>query len=426
MTEGQVITARRRPASIVERDAVEEPNYFLDWSFEEVKRIAERFPARTLIAKTTLDLDLQRAARDAVESHLRQYGENYRVEEAALVCIEHNGAVRAIVGGRDYGKSQFNRATSAKRQAGSSFKPFVYTAAMENGFSPEDIVVDGPVTIGKWSPRNYSGGYRGRVQLTTALVKSINTIPVKIAARIGRGKIVETAHRMGIDSKLQTNPSMPLGTNGVSVMEMATGYATFMSGGMEVGRHGIVQITDSQGNLLYDHKTDFTKPKRAVEVDAIAKMNGILVQIPEWGTGRRAALEGIRAGGKTGTTQAYRDAWFVGFTGNFATAVWFGNDDYTSTARLTGGNLPALTWNKFMTYAHANIQLRDIPFVKPAALTRSTQRRPSRAALAAAEPLRLRPKLLSAESAKLLEEIRDLLRAAPKLTLDEKVASVED
>ncbi len=335
MTEGQVIGARRKPASIVERSDTEGPNYFIDYAFEEIKRIAADFPTRTFVAKTTVDLDLQRVAEETIESHLRQFGKEYDASEAAMVVIDHEGAVRALVGGLDYGVSQFNRATVSRRQPGSSFKPFVYASAVENfGFDENTKVIDGPVSTGKWSPQNYSGGYAGAMTLTTALVKSYNTVPVKLylgrdrLPGLGGKKIEETARKMGVVSPLVLNAPMVLGSNGLTVMEMATSYGAFMTGGMKLDTHAVTQIIDSAGNILYDYRKDRPQPVRALSENTVGVMNRIMAQIPEWGTARRAALDGIRAAGKTGTTSSYRDAWFVGYTGNYVAAVWYGNDDY--------------------------------------------------------------------------------------------------
>ena len=364
MTEGQVIQARRQPATAVERDKRDSPDFFVDYAFEKVKDLAATFPTNTFIAKTTLDPSLQTAADDAVLSHIRQYGEEYNADQAAMVVIENGGAVRAIVGGTDYGQNQFNKATRAQRQPGSTFKPFVYAYAMERGMRPNQTVNGGAVTIRGWTPKNYNNRRFGRVNLTTALVKSINTVPVRIAAQLGRGPSVELAQKMGVDSPLTAEPAMPLGTNEMTVMDQATGYGVFMSGGMTTNRHTITQVTDKAGELLYDFRRDGTKPVRVLSEDATGKMNLMLSQVPEWGTGRRAKLEGIKTAGKTGPPQAYRDAWFVGYTGNYTAAVWFGNDNYTPTKRLTGGRLPAMTWKKFMTYAHADVEIKPLPFVE--------------------------------------------------------------
>ncbi len=428
MTEGQVISARRNPAEIIDRDDKDSPDYFLDWAYSEVKRLSVGMPTHTLIVRTTIDPDLQRAADEAVISHLRQFGETYDVSQAALVAIERGGAVRAIVGGRDYGESQFNRATTAHRQPGSSFKPFVYTTAMLNGYTPKSVVPDAPLTIRGWSPRNYSGGYSGRVNLTRALVKSINTIPVRLGMRMGRKKIVDTAHLMGIESPLLANPSMPLGSNDVTVMEMATAYGVFMSGGYQTDRHTIVQITDSTGKVLYNRVKDEPKPKLVIEEKAIAALNLMLSQVPEWGTGRRAALDGIKMAGKTGTTSAYKDAWFVGYTGNYVAAVWFGNDNFLPTRRLTGGNLPAKTWKKLMTFAHQNIDIKPIPLLENQKV--ASKRKPRKAGKinpdsAEAPVLGIRRKPLPDATNSALLEIEKALRSARKLTLADVVAKAD-
>ncbi len=434
MTEGQVIGSRRQPATIIEREGDEGPNYFLDFAFEEVKRLAARFPTRTLVAKTTVDLDLQRAAEDAIETHLKLHGEAYGVRQAALVAAEHDGSIRALVGGRDYGLSQFNRATQARRQPGSSFKPYVYTAAIEHfGYDENTRVTDGPVCIGRgkpWCPRNYSGGYAGRVDFTRALVKSYNTIPAKLyigrdgLERLGGERVEQMARTMGITSPLIVNAPMVLGSNGLTVLEMARGYGTFMAGGMALDAHAIVQITDIHGNALYDYKTDREPPRRAISERTASSMNKMLVQIPEWGTGRRAALEGVRAAGKTGTTQAYRDAWFVGFTGNYVAAVWFGNDNYQPTRRLTGGRLPAMTWQKFMTYAHQNIELRAIPFVDPLPGGEQQQRLVAQPAPAEdGQQPAVRPKVLSVQAERALRELETIFKAAKPIRLNQQLAA---
>ncbi len=364
MTEGQVIGARRHPADVIEHAAdAGSPDYFLDWAFEQVKDL-DPGGDRVLTVYTTVDIGMTRAAQEAIESTLRQSGTAYRVKQAALVSVDTDGAVRAMIGGRDYGESQFNRATDALRQPGSSFKPFVYATAMMNGFTPNSIVQDAPICIGNWCPHNYGGGYSGPVTLTTALVKSINVIPVRLAQAIGRDKIAETAHRMGITSELRITRSLPLGASEVRVVDMAGAYAVFANGGYKATPYAFTRIVNSRGKVVFDRKRDVPPPERVLDDATLTDMNGMLVQVPEWGTGRRAKLDGIRTAGKTGTTSAYRDAWFVGFTGNLVAAVWFGNDGYQPTRRLTGGTLPAQTWHDFMTYAHRGIELKPIPFIE--------------------------------------------------------------
>ena len=317
MTEGQVIGARRHPADVIEHDTdTNSPDYFLDWAFQEVKDFA-RFGDRVLVVRTTIDMGIQHAADDAVDNTLREYGNSYRVNQGAAVVVRPDGAVRAMVGGRDYGESQFNRATDALRQPGSSFKPFVYATAMMNGFNPKSVVQDAPICIGNWCPHNYGGGFSGPVTLTTALVKSINVIPVRLAQAFGRDKIVETAKKMGITSELRITRSLPLGASEVKVVDMAGAYAVFANGGYKATPYAFTQILTSSGKVLYDRRRDAKPPERVLPEEVVADMNGMLVQVPEWGTGRRAKLDGIRTAGKTGTTSDYRDAWFCGFTGNY-------------------------------------------------------------------------------------------------------------
>ena len=416
MTEGQVIGARRNPADVVDRGNAEAPDYFLDWAFEEVKRIATPFNQHTLIVRTTVDPGLQKAAEEALELGLRQHGKRYRVRQGAIVLLENGGAVRAMVGGRDYGESQFNRATHALRQPGSSFKVYVYSTAMENGFTPETKIRDAPITWRGWSPRNYGRGYSGRIDITRALVKSVNTIPVRLARdHLGTPPIAEMAKKMGVESPIRVDKTMPLGTSEVTVLDQATAYAVFPAGGMSSNRHGITQIINYAGDVLYDHGRDAPPRERILSPEATTAMNSILTQIPEWGTGRRAKLDNIKTGGKTGTTQAYRDGWFVGFTGNFTAAVWFGNDDFTSSRRMTGGSLPAMTFKEVMTVAHQGVELRPIPGLEEP--EEGTDENADGVAVAAiaddAGVASLRPRLLSKEATVLLRELADGFANSP-------------
>ncbi len=417
MTEGQVIGARRHPADVIEHDNnTNSPDYFLDWAFQEVKDFGD-FPDRVLVVRTTVDMGIQNAADDAVENTIRQFGTTYRVSQGAAVVVSPDGAVRAMVGGRDYGESQFNRATDALRQPGSSFKPFVYATAMMNGFTPKSVVQDSPICIGNWCPHNYGGRFSGPVTLTTAIVKSINVIPVKLAQAFGRDKIVETARKMGITSELRITRSLPLGASEVKVLDMAGAYAVFANGGYRAKPYAFTQILNSSGKVLYDRRHDTKPPQRVLPEPVVADMNGMLVQVPEWGTGRAAKLDGIRTAGKTGTTSDYRDAWFCGFTGNYAAAVWFGNDNYTPTRRVTGGSLPARTWHEFMTFAHNGIDLKPIPdienpFEKPPAGTAVAT---ADAGDGSATADVGKPATLSAATTERLLTIEELLRKASRL-----------
>jgi penicillin-binding protein 1A len=419
VTEGQVLPARLNPATPVDRDMADAPNYFLDWAFEEVRRLARDLPVKAVVARTTIDMGMQKAAEEALEFHLRQHGREFNVTQGALVVMETNGAIRALVGGRDYAQSQFNRATRALRQTGSSFKTYVYTAAMEAGFTPESVVSDGPVTWNGWSPKNYTRGYSGRMTLTTALVKSINTVPVRLARdHLTTKPIRDVAHLMGVESEISTHKTMVLGTSSMTVMDQATAYGTLANGGFAGTRHGITQMMTHGGELVFDHVRNDPPPRRVLSEKTVASMNSILVQIPEWGTARRAALAMTRSAGKTGTTQAYRDAWYVGFTGNYTTSVWMGNDDFSPTKNMTGGSLPAMTWQRLMTYAHQNIEPRPIPGVDKTIPDAVAGASPAGAADGTAGAEIARPTMLSAETTRLLRRLGERFGQAPVLSAD--------
>ncbi|MCI5073526.1 PBP1A family penicillin-binding protein [Oricola sp.] len=420
MTEGQVTGARRHPADVVLRAAIDSPDHFLDWAFAEVKEymITEHLPSRSITVRTTLDRDLQRASEEATEFFLRQQGARYNVSESAVVLIENNGAVRAMVGGRDYGESQFNRATVAERQAGSSFKPYVYAAALENSdLTPNSVVRDGPVTWRGWSPKNYGRSFSGRVTLATALAKSINTVPVLLARDYLKGtdQIVDLTRRMGIVSPIIKHHTMVLGTSGMTVLDQATGYLTFASGGYAHRRHAFTKIVNSAGDVLYQHDDAEFVGDRVLSEKTAIEMNQMLANVPVWGTGRRAALEMTTAAGKTGTTQSYRDAWFVGYTGNFTAAVWYGNDNYKPTNRLTGGSLPAMTWQRIMTFAHTGIELLPIPGVDPPKAEPQPKPDDEQIADANAE----RPRVLSQSLADFLRQLGDRFEDATPLNADD-------
>jgi penicillin-binding protein 1A len=417
MTEGQVVAARRNPASVIDRNEKEAPDFFLDWAFEEVQRIAARFKDHTLVVRTTIDLGLQQAAEEAVASSLREYGESYNVRQGALVMIENGGAVRAMVGGRDYGESQFNRATRALRQPGSSFKMYTYALAMENGYTPETVVVDGPVSWGNWSPQNYGRSYSGRVTMETALAKSINTIPVRLAKeKFGIDAIIQTTKAMGVETPIKKDVTIPLGTAEVTVMDQATAYAVLPAAGKASRRHGVAQIMNYGGEVLYDFERDAEPAAQILTAQAATYMNQMMTKIPYIGTARRAAVDGVLTGGKTGTTQAYRDAWFVGYTGNYTAAVWFGNDDYTSTNNMTGGSLPAMTFKKLMDYAHQGIDLKPIFGVDQPMPEKEAKPEVADAANPDALPPMVRPRSLSAQSTGLIRELAVRLKAAEALS----------
>jgi len=361
LTEGQVSAARRSPASPVQRfNNVESPNYFLDWAFEEVKRLVAGSNAVGFVVRTTIDPVLQSYAEQAVTSVLRENGKAYDVDQAAIVVDDLNGAVRAMVGGLDYGLSQFNRATASERQPGSSFKPFVYATAFEKlGYTPKTVISDRPVCIGNWCPKNYSRSYRGNVTLMTALTRSINSIPVTISIRTGRKPIADMARRLGITSNFPVTRSLALGVASTSVIDMASAFSVFANGGFKATAHGIARITTLRGKTVYENNQNQQKV-RLIKAQTAIYINSMLRNVVTSGTGRRANVEGVPAAGKTGTTSSYRDAWFAGYTGNYVAAVWMGNDNYRPTKRLTGGRLPAMIWQKFMEFAHTNIEIKPL------------------------------------------------------------------
>src|SRR5213082_2486894 len=372
MTEGQVFGARRNPANAVDRRDENSPNYYLDWAFDEMRKLVDTFPKsyveRVFVVRTAIDMNVQRSAEEAIENQLRQVGRDYHATQAATVVADLDGGIRAMVGGRDYGASQFNRATDAYRQPGSSFKPYVYTTALLNGFKPTSIVVDGPVCIGNWCPQNYGHSYSGAVTLTQAITRSINVVPVKLSIAIGgkggpkagRAKIVEVARRFGLKAPLPDTPSLPIGADEVTVLEHAVAYATFPNRGKAVTPHAVLEVRTGSGDLVWRYDRDGPKPRQAIPASVAADMAGMMSHVVEEGTARRARLDGIPAAGKTGTTNAFRDAWFNGYTGNFVCAVWYGNDDYSPTNRMTGGSLPAQTWHDIMVFAHQGVEIKEI------------------------------------------------------------------
>jgi penicillin-binding protein 1A len=372
MTEGQVYGARRNPATPVDRAEEDSPNYYLDWAFDEMRKLVDTLPKsvndRFFVVRTALDSNLQRYAQHTIEAALRQYGRDYGASQSATVIADLDGAVRAMVGGRDYGESQFNRAVDALRQPGSSFKPYVYATALANGFKPSSVVVDSPVCIGNWCPHNYSGGYSGSMTLIMAITHSINVIPVKLSialgdgnAKLGRAKIIQTARNFGIYTPLPDTPSLPIGADEVNVVEHAVAYATFPNLGKAVAPHAALEVRTGTGELVWRFDRDGKHPEQVISPQVALDMIMMMNSVVENGTGKRAQLDGNKVAGKTGTTNGYRDAWFVGYTGNFTGAVWMGNDDYSPTKRMTGGTIPALIWHDIMAFAHQGVELRPLP-----------------------------------------------------------------
>ena len=416
MTEGQVFGARRHPATPVDRRDDRAANYYLDWAFDQMKQLVDTLPKsmteRVFVVRTALDTNLQKVADAAVENSLRQYGQEYHATQANSVLMENDGAVRAMVGGRDYGASQFNRATDAMRQPGSSFKPYVYATALEHGYKPTSIVVDAPICLGNWCPHNYGNGYSGSMTLIQALTHSVNTIAVRLSisigdgnAKLGRSRIIQTARDMGITTPLPDTPSLPIGADAVTMLEHVGAYATFPNLGIAVKPHAILEVRTGDGNLIWRFDRDGPKPHRALPAGVAADMIKMMNSVVEAGTARRARLDGIISAGKTGTTNNYRDAWFMGYTGNFVCGVWFGNDDYSPTNRMTGGALPAMTWHAIMSYAHQGIEIKQLPGIPvPAARPEAKVARGE-----ATEQPPPRPTILSKRGAEILVRVERMM-----------------
>ncbi len=361
MTEGQVFGARRNPARPIDRREEDTPNYYLDWAYREIQKLVEsklgkQTAERVFVVRTGFDPGIQRAADAALESSLRQFGKDYGASQGAIVIMQPDGLVRAMVGGRDYGESQFNRATDAQRQPGSSFKPYVYATALMNGYKSSSIILDAPLCIGNWCPQNYSHSYAGPVTMLTALTNSFNTPAVRTAQAVGRDKIIALMRKMGVTSDIINSAPLPLGAADLTVLEMTRAYAHFANNGRAVLTHAASEIRTPLGEIIWRHERDATKPEQILPASVADEMNLMLHNAVENGTGRRARINGIYVAGKTGTTNAYRDAWFMGYSGNFVGGVWLGNDDYSPTRRMTGGSLPAMTWQKVMAYAHQGVE----------------------------------------------------------------------
>jgi penicillin-binding protein 1A len=333
--------------------------YFTDWVDDQVRSLVGE-PTEDLVVETTLDLPLQAAAEQAIQRGVAA-AKGSGVEQAALVSIDGEGRIRAYVGGVSYLQSQFDRATMARRQAGSAFKPFVYLTAMEAGRTPATPVVDEPVTIGNWEPRNYTGKYLGPITMQTALKESINTVAARLANEVGTSNVAATARRLGVTSTIQLDPSMALGAVEVSPLEMAQAFAPFSNGGFLAKGYGIERIRTATGRVLYDHNVDRGERRAVIGTPALQYMNQMMRETIASGTGTRAQVGGFDLAGKTGTTSDYRDAWFVGYTGGFVTAVWVGKDNNTPMRRVTGGGAPAGIWHDFMTAALPRLRVQPIP-----------------------------------------------------------------
>ena len=352
--------ALANPAKAMKEHAAGAVNYAADYVMDMLDDTIGAVE-EDIVVTTTISPSLETAGEHALDDGLNKSGGKFGVSQGALVSLDPDGAIKALVGGRDYADSQFDRAVSAKRQPGSAFKPFVYLSAIERGLTPDTVRDDAPINVKGWQPENYSREYFGPVTLTKALSLSLNTVAVRLGLEVGPRTVVKTAHRLGITSDLQPNASIALGTSEVTPLELAVGYAPFANGGIGVQPHIITRVKTTGGKLLYQRKG--SSFGRVVDLQNVAMMNVMMQETLLTGTARKAELPGWQAAGKTGTSQDWRDAWFVGYTSRAITAVWLGNDDGSPTKKASGGNLPVEVWSRFMSVAHRGLQPQPLPGV---------------------------------------------------------------
>ena len=357
ITPQQRAEATLKPVIVSRTLASQHAEYFIDWLDQELRGLVGE-STEDLVVETTLDLPIQTAAERAVQAEVERDSAR-GVKQAALVALDGDGRVRALIGGANYADSQFDRAVDARRQAGSSWKPFVYLTAMERGYTPESPWTDEPVTIDGWEPQNYTHTYLGAINLKTALAQSINTVAASLADKVGRENVRATAQRLGISTPIGVEPSMALGAVEVSPLEMAQAYAAFSNGGYRVKAHGINRIRTVSGQVLYEYRDD--NHVSVINNPPLSQMVRMMREVLVSGTGHGAAVPGYDLAGKTGTTSDYRDAWFIGYTGGFTTAVWVGKDDNRPMRGVTGGHAPAVIWRGFMSAALPRLKVSAIP-----------------------------------------------------------------
>jgi penicillin-binding protein 1A len=368
MADGKFITEAQAQASIVHPSynvkaaGAGTVNYVADWIGEVLDDLIGQVETN-IVVETTIDPKLQSIAEAAVIDELAAKSVKFNVSQGALVAMTPEGAVRAMVGGRNYAESQYNRAVTAKRQPGSAFKPFVYLTAIESGLTPETIRQDAPLDVKGWKPENFGHEYYGAVTLTQALSMSLNTVAVRLGLEVGAKNVVRTAHRLGISSKLDANASIALGTSEVSVIELVGAYAPFANGGKGISPHVVTKIRTAEGKVLYARPADSLG--QVIEPRNAAMMNTMMEETLLSGTAHKAELPGWMAAGKTGTSQDFRDAWFIGYTANLVTGVWLGNDDNSPTKKATGGGLPVEVWTRFMKAAHQGVPVVPLPTAQP-------------------------------------------------------------
>jgi penicillin-binding protein 1A len=347
-----------RPAQAVKVAGGGSAQYLADWVTDVLNDLIGRMD-QDIVVETTIDPMLQASAEQALAEELAKNGAKAGVSQGAIVSMTPEGAVRAMVGGRNYTESQFNRAVAARRQPGSAFKPFVYLTAVERGLTPDSVREDKPISIKGWKPENYSREYHGPVTLRQALAMSLNTVSVRLTQEFGPPAVIRTAHRLGIASKLEPNASIALGTSEVSLLELVSALAPFANGGLEATPHVVESVRTASGKTLYTRAQHSLG--RIIEPRYVAMMNTMMQETIATGTARKADVPGWMAAGKTGTSQDFRDAWFIGYTGHLVTGVWVGNDDNSPTRKTTGGGMPVEIWSRIMKPAHQGVAVAALP-----------------------------------------------------------------
>ncbi len=363
ITSEEAAKAKKNRPSL-KRDTNGQGKFFTDWVLRQVDEYIGGYRG-DIVVHTTLNTRHQRLAEKNLLKILKDSRKKHNVEQAAVVVMSNYGAVTAMVGGRDYRSSQFNRVTQALRQPGSAFKPFVFLAGIESGLRPDSRFVDQPIKVGKWKPGNYKGKYYGDVTLRDAFARSMNSVAVQVSEKVGRKQVAEVAHRLGIETDLDTSPSIALGASEVTLLELTAAYSVFSNGGNAVSAYGIKEIQDRNGNKLYQRSGSGLG--RVVKTRNVAMINDMMSATVAWGTGK-AAQTGRAAAGKTGTTQDSRDALFVGYTPYTVAGVWFGNDNGSPMKSVTGGTLPAKVWGNLVREIEQNKPVAELPKQSPTLL----------------------------------------------------------
>ena len=363
ITPEQRDEARAEVIEVVGRPRSERSmGYAFDLAVEQA-RAAVGDDTPDLVIQMTVDNSIQRAAAESIRRRLGNRAFGRRPLQASAMIVDRQGAIRALVGGTDYGASKFNRVTQARRQPGSTFKTFVYTAALETGIGTEDVYYDEPIVIDNWRPRNYDEGYRGAVTLRTAFALSINTVAAALTAEISPRRVADTARRLGISEMPERNqfvpPSIALGSIETTLWEMTSAFAVYMNDGRRIDPHIIQRVTNSAGEELYV-RPPYEGP-RVLDQAIVQQMNSMMGAVVLRGTGTGARLGDRDIAGKTGTSSDWRDAWFVGYSADFTGGVWVGHDDFTSMGRTTGGTLPAQIWADTMRVAHEDVENHPLP-----------------------------------------------------------------